>query len=186
LQEFDTRLIPWEHIEVTHARNRPQSERPPLPAVGERVWYRAHEWERDPAGLHVPPELVTVVAVEPDDDPDSRDYIDGVGWVRDPNLWHLVRDTLGHPRTNPDGGLRYAPVADPWPWLDLQLPDDEHGRPGRVVRAREARLRGSAGWLPLDYRDRPERCRLPGDFYAATRPLLPPLNVPQPPRPGRG
>jgi hypothetical protein len=185
LRELDTRLVPWERIEVTHAHNRPLSERPPLPGVGDRVWLRQHEWERDLTGRHVPPVPVTVTAVEPDDDPDSRDFVPDLGWVRDPNLWHVVRDMFGQPIYDGEA-LRYAPVADPWPWLDLQPDDDEYGHPVPAVRAREARLRGSAGWLPWDYLDLPERCRLPADFYLATRPALPPLNVPCLPRPDRG
>ena len=35
---------------------------------------------------------------------------------------------------------------DPWPWLTLDVP----GQPYRV-KTREARLDGSAGWLPVDY-----------------------------------
>ena len=183
LSELDTRLVSWENIEVAHARNRPLAERPPLPRIGERVWYRAFDWERDRTGLHVPPVQATVIAVEPDDDPDSRDWLPGYGWVRDPNLWHLVRDTNGRPLHHPDGSPRYARVADPWPWLDLELGLDEWGHPQPTVRTRESRMRGSAGWLPGDYRDRSERARLPADFIAASRPWLPPLNVPAAPTP---
>lgn len=178
LREIETRLVPWEQIEQTHARNRPLSERPPLPKPGDRVWFRRWEWERDSGGRHVPPELATVVGIQPDDHPDFRDYVPGVGWVRDPNLWHLVRDINGKPLRGLDGGWRYEPVADPWPWLDLELEPHPAGYPRPLERAREARLRGSAGWLPLDYLDRAERRRLPGDFYNAVRPALRPLNVP--------
>jgi hypothetical protein len=166
---------------VSHARNRPLSERSPLPLTGDRVWYRRHEWDRDPtSGEHVPPELAVVVEVQDPLDTSDQDYVDGVGWVRDPNLWHLVRDIHGRPIRQPmvDGGaLRYAPVADPWPWVRLQRPN------GIVDGTREARLRGSAGWMPLDYLTRPERWRLPSEIaLLSTRPALPALNVP-PPRP---
>jgi hypothetical protein len=182
VDEIGTRLVPWQQLEVSHARNRPLAERPPLPHPGDRVWYRRFEWNRDPGtGDLVEPESAVIVEVQDPRDTSDADYVDGVGWVRDPNLWHLVRDVNGVPIVDP-GGLRYAPVADPWPWVRLRRPN------GIVDCTREARLRGSAGWLPLDYLTRPERWRLPSETaLVSTRPVLRPLNVPLPaPAPGRG
>lgn len=183
VDEIGTRMVPWQQIEVSHARNRPVSERPPLPQPGEQVWYRQFEWNRNPVGDLVEPVLADVVEVQHPHDASDSDFVDGVGWVRDPNLWHLVRDEHGRVQLTPLGALRYEPVADPWPWVRLRLPDS-----GPVHETREARLRGSAGWLPLDYSHRPERWRLPSQTaLLSTRPVLRPLNVPlAAPRPARG
>lgn len=177
LDELQTRLVPWEPIEVSHARNRPLAERPPLPKPGEQVWYRRFDWGIDPrTGDTIPPELAVVLEVQDPADTSDQHYMPDIGWVRDPNLWHLVRDAYGHPVRDGDA-LRYAPVADPWPRLMLRRPN------GRTAQTRESRLRGSAGWLPLDYQRRPGRSRLPGDLLAAVRPALPPVNPPRKLRP---
>src|ERR1700743_2137615 len=147
-------MVPWQQIEASHARNRPMSERPPPPQVGEQVWYRRFEWNRDPRGDLSEPELAEIVEVQDPRDTSDADYVDGVGWVRDPNLWHLVRDALGHPLLD-GGALRYAAGAHPGRGVSLRR------RNGIIDGTREARLRGSAGWLPLDYLTRPERWRLP-------------------------
>lgn len=170
VDELGTRLVPWADAEFAHARNRPHAERPALPAVGDRVWYRHVHWERDPLGGLVPAELVTVLAVQKLDD------------RSDPNLWQPVRESSGAPVLDGDGRQVWAPVPDPWPWVDLLRPD--RVKPdggfagyGQVVRTREARVRGSAGWLPLDYRDRPERARLPSETARVARPEVAPAIV---------
>lgn len=174
VDEIGTRMVPWQRIEVTHARNRPLNERPPLPAVGDRVRYRRFEWNHDlRTGEIVEPEFAEVVEVQDPQDTADADYAEDAGWIRDPNLWHLIRDAQGVPRRDPLGQMLYAPVSDPWPWVRLRRPN------GIVDETREARLRGSAGWLPLDYLTRPERWRLPRETaLLATRPVPPPLNVP--------
>jgi hypothetical protein len=153
VDELATRLVPWDAVEVAWARNRPHHERPALPAVGEHVWYRRNTW--DP---HDVCEWCQVVEVR---DLDDR---------TDPNLWHQVRDANGQPVYDA-GQPRHAPAADPWPWLRLRRPN------GLIAETREARLRGSPGWLPVDYRTRPERSRLPGHTRLVARPPLPPLNI---------
>ncbi len=164
MQELETRIVPWQYTEVSWARNRPPGERVPLPHAGDVVWYRQWEWERDPGGRHTPPERATVVEVQdPTDTAVVHTTPDGVP-ARDPNLWHLLRDPSGKPLPGPGGGMVYAPVADPWPRVVLRRPN------GVVVTTREARLRGSAGWLPLDYRTRPERTRLPSATMLVPRP----------------
>lgn len=168
-------MVPWQRIEVTHAKNRPLSERPPLPRPGDQVWYRRFEWNHDQrTGERVDPELAVVVEVQDPQDISDQDYVDDAGWVRDPNLWHLIRHNItGAPLRDALGQLVYNPVSDPWPWVRLRRPN------GIIDETREARLRGSAGWLPLDYLARPERLRLPRETaLLATRPVLLPPNVP--------
>ena len=116
--------------------------------VGDRVCYRRDNW--------ADPVLATVVEVQDLDDHD------------DPNLWQEVKDTQGQPIYDGSGEPLYVPVADPWPWV-LLSPDDA---PGRLAQTREARLRGSAGWLPLHWRTR--HVRLPSEVVL--RPLRP-LNL---------
>lgn len=174
LDELGTRLVPWARIEVTCARNRPESERPPLPVPGDRVWFRRFDWDHDKfSGETVEPELAVVIAVQPVDDRTPVDVADGVpGLVRDPNLWQLIRNVHGEPLWDDvaDDWV-YRPAPDPWPWVDLQRDNDEWDHPRPVERTRESRLRGAAGWLPLDYRQRPERWRLPEDLLSATVPV---------------
>jgi len=160
VHELATRPVPWDRIEITWARNRPHHERPPLPAAGDQVWYRRHDWCHNlGSGETEEPEMVTVVEAQSLDD------------RTDPNLWHHVKDAFGRPIH--DAGIpRMAPVADPWPWIRVRRPN------GLIAETREARLRGSAGWLPLDYLDRRERWRLPAETGLVARPPLPPLNVP--------
>lgn len=163
--ELRTRHVPWDPIEQTHARNRPHHERPALPKPGDQVWYRHAEWERHPSTGHpIPPELCTVVAVQPLDD------------KTDPNLWLPLRTSTGMYVADESGQV-FQPVPDPWPELDLRRPDRRKADGslmgyGAMVRTRESRMRGSAGWLPLDYRTRPERWRLPADTAKVQRPPL--------------
>ena len=171
MDELATRLVPWADVEFAHARNRPHGERPELPSVGDRVWYRHQHWERDPVtGAMVAVELCTVVGRQSLDD------------RADANLWQPVRDPVGRPVLDDTGGQVFAPAPDPWPYLDMLRPDRVNPRGGfagfgEVVRTREARVRGSAGWLPLDYRDRPERARLPADTARVLRPVVDPAIV---------
>ncbi|GAA3283834.1 hypothetical protein Dvina_01465 [Dactylosporangium vinaceum] len=127
MREEHTRLVPHEPHEVEWARQRPAQHRTKLPAVGDEVLYRHHDW-----GLVVPAE---VLWLQPFDDLD------------DPNLWTVQRDPLGQPLTL-DGRPVLQQRLDPWPLLRLKV---EHLGP---VLSREARLRGAAGWLPLDWQRR--------------------------------
>lgn len=184
MDEIATRWVPWEQAEFSHARNRPLSERPPLPKVGDQVWYRRYDWCHNPATGEVEePELVVVVEVQDPDDTTLACHLPDIGMVRDLNLWHLVRDNLtGRPRVDEHGEWLYVHVADPWPWVRLRRPN------GMLAETRESRLRGSAGWLPLDYLSRPERWRLPSQTLHVPRPALRPVTAPAPapaPAPGR-
>lgn len=153
MRELDTRLVPWEAHELSWARNRPPSERPPLPQPGDEVYYRHQHWDRD-----VAPATVTWVQ-------DLDEHDDG-------NLWILVRDIHGEPIID-HGVPRWVRCPDPWPLVRLDT-GDMHG----VLHALESRVRGSAGWLPLDWRSRPERDRLPRELLRLPRMPLAPLNVP--------
>lgn len=173
MDEIATRWVPWQQNEFSHVHNRPHAERPPLPAPGDQVWYRRYDWNVDErTGEHHEPELVTVIEVQHPDDTELVCNLPDIGPVRDLNLWHLVRDNLtGQPLYGIDGQPWYVHVADPWPWLRMRRPN------GLLAETREARLRGSAGWLPLDYRTRPERWRLPNETLLVPRPELPLLTA---------
>lgn len=125
--EADTRYVPYASWEVAWAHERPAPDRTPLPAVGDEVMYR-----HDPWGAVV---AVIVVWVQPLDDLD------------DPHLWRVQTDGTGR-LLLVDGRPVFAQQLDPWPVLRLRVP-----RLG-VGETREARLRGSAGWLPLDWEQR--------------------------------
>ena len=118
-----------EILLAVHARPQPT----PLPAIGDVVWYRAQ-----PFG-----DLVEAVV---EDIQDPYDHPEG---VPDPNVWY--RDNVtGAP-------LRLLP--DPWLWLKLDTVwHDPHGFTVRMetgLTTREARVRGSIGWLPYDFPDKP-------------------------------
>jgi hypothetical protein len=100
----------------------------PIPAVGDLVTVRFQPW-----GPTVP---ARVLAVQP---VDVLRHPDWAGGDVDPNLF-----------TEDDAG-RWAPKWDPWPDVELEtLPgkDRPHElRGGQVARCKEARVRGSCGWL---------------------------------------
>lgn len=171
LTEAETRFVAYEPVEVSWANNRPHNERPPTPEVGAQVLYRRDPYDQDPVS-------VRVVRVQPVDDLTHVHSYPGFGPARDPNLWTLVRDTAGRPIIDPTGP-RYAPHPDPWPSIrvaGLWPPWPGAREEQREALCRESRLRGSPGWLPLDWRSRP--VRLPHQYATLTRPDLRPLNVP--------
>jgi hypothetical protein len=138
MREEDTRHVPHEPWEIEWARKRPAEHRVKLPRVGDEVCYRPVEWG--------PVQLAEVLWVQPLDDLD------------DPNLWTVERDAFGRP-LQLDGRPVLAQHLDPWPLLRLHVPGL-----GLPVLSREARLRGAAGWLPLDW---PARHRPMPDFAPA-------------------
>lgn len=159
LTEIQTRPVPYEQIEITFARNRPFMERPPVPQPGDQVFYRAEYWDQDPFRAQV---------IEVQDLNDKSD----------PNLWQQVRDGAGSPIV--DGGVpRFSRVSDPWPWVRLEyevLMENGHWLVTKSAVTRESRMRGSPGWLPLNWRTRP--VRLPAELRCIERPSLRPVNVP--------
>lgn len=131
MREQDTRLIPWAQWEVDWAHRRPAEHRTPLPAAGDEVRYRHDGWGPVwPAEVHW---------VQPFDDLD------------DPHLWNIELDGVGG-AVLVDGRTVIQQRFDPWPRLHLRV--DAPGLTHLLVDTREARLRGSPGWLPLDWETR--------------------------------
>lgn len=153
-REIDTRDVPYERIELSWAKNRPFTERPAVPSPGDRVFYRRNDWDQDPL-------LVTVLEVQ---DPNDKS---------DPNLWQALRNYHGQLLRDPLGRPLYKLLPDPWPWIRVQW-WEEAGKEDveRQGVTREARLRGSPGWLPLNWRDRP--VRLPEELVGLDLPPLDP------------
>lgn len=128
MREQDSRLIPYEPEEIAWARRRPPQHRVPLPNLGDPVLYRHTEWE--------PPVPATVEGIENLNDRTR------------PNLWQVLRDPVsGRILAGPDHVPLAERLPDPWPVLHIL------SRYGMAV-TQEARLRGSAGWLPLDWEQR--------------------------------
>lgn len=142
--ELETRLVPWERREGSYARNRDPAERPPIPRVGDRLYVRMEDWSPDVI-------LCDVVAVQSLDD------------LHDPNIGYTVKHWDNGLPVLDAGRPRLVRVADPWPLVHLRLPG------GDILPTYEARLRGSRGWLPLNYLERP--VRLPSETIV--RPLRP-------------
>ena len=113
----------WDASEVAWQLRRPGRFRTPLPAVGDRVFYR-HRHFAD----------VTAARVEQVEDLD--DTGDNYVWQPVTAGGQLVHDELGR--------RVFRQVPDPWVTLRLRT---DWG----VLVCREARLRGSAGWLPADW-----------------------------------
>lgn len=138
MDEVDTRLIPYSAAEVAWALERPAPDRSAIPAEGDEVDYRHDPWG--------PVRRALVQWVQPLDDFD------------DPNLWTVQTDPMtGEPLLLDDRPVM-AQRLDPWPLLRLRVPGVGVGL------SREARLRGSAGWLPLNWRAR--RRPMPTGGYA--------------------
>lgn len=145
-QEWESRHIAWDPAEINWARNRPAQHRPPRPAPGDACLYRHDEWEEP-----VPARLI--------------EWLD-VDNTRDPNLYRFHVDDRSPARPPVvDGAGRHVmvPVDDPWP---KGLFDTPYGR----IVTREARVRGSAGWLPLDWRARWRPVPSPVRLAATPRP----------------
>jgi hypothetical protein len=101
------------------AWEREPEEREDHPRPGEHVLVRTEEWA----------EPVPAVVIEVQDIVRPNDG-HGSHYAPDPNVWHPVTGDL-HP--------------DPWPWVTVRLGHDPGS--GREMKVKEARVRGSAGWL---------------------------------------
>jgi hypothetical protein len=143
LSEQDSRHVPWQPDEYAWAHDRPSRHRVRMPDVGDTVYYRHDDWTE--------PVEATVVWVQPIDD------------VDDPNLATPTQDQLTGDLVLHEGRPVMALKVDPWRRLHLKTPFG-------VFDTREARLRGSPGWLPLDWRNR-------------HRPVPQPQSPPAPPIP---
>lgn len=129
--ELMSRPIPYSAAEVGWARNRPSDLRTPIPGEGDTVLCRLVEWDE--------PHEAIVERVQPLDD------------INDPHLFEVSTDGRGEPVLI-EGRPILNGLTDPWPTLWLVV----YGPHGSIVHThtREARLRGSAGWLPLDWKTR--------------------------------
>lgn len=162
MDEHETRHVPYDAAEVAWARNRPARHRTPRPQLGDALLYRHREWA-DPEPCRL---LEWVDLDNPNDPLMYRTVVD-------------ERSPFRAPVTDGAGRRLVEPVDDPWP---LVLLDTPHG----LVTTREARLRGSAGWLPLDWRARYRPTPAVGLIVAATPAPAPRLGEPwvAPPQPG--
>lgn len=131
-----TMIIPITTADIAYARLRPPAERTAPPRVDERLLYRHTEWDTDLLDA-------VVLAVQ-----DPREPCELFGDPRvDGNMWRLS-DRAGAvhlpeglaPDDLPAGWLE--PHPDPWPLVRLLVP-----ALSLAVDCREARVRGSAGWL---------------------------------------
>lgn len=128
--ELMSRPIPYSAVEVAWARHRPVELRTPIPRADDAVMFRLTEWEE--------PVEAIVDRVQPMDD------------IDDPHLFEVVLDPLGEP-VLVEGRPVMSQIDDPWPTLWLVV---SAGLRTVHTHSREARLRGSAGWLPLDWKTR--------------------------------
>lgn len=132
-----SRPIPYTTAEIAYARKRPFPERTPIPVEGDEVLCRLNEWG-DVYGA-------TVDRVQPEDDVDDR------------NLFQVeLADAMAERLLLLEGRPVMSKVEDPWPtlWLVVKVPRGDGFVRTVHTHTREARLRGSAGWLPLDWRTR--------------------------------
>lgn len=165
--EAATRLVPYERWEFTYARNRLEEERPPWPKVGDELYYRRYEWSGDADLVRM-----RVVDVQSPDDVTSE-------WAA--NVNQVIHDNMsGGVILDPTSGKPVVnPVADPWPWVILKYEGEvpkgsEHDWKNRPQMTWESRVRGSAGWVPLDYLTS-RKIRLP----AQIKPIIQPLQTPR-------
>jgi hypothetical protein len=156
-------MRPWTKTEIERwAHGRLPHEREPVPAAGDRVLLREEHF-----GEPVP---AVVTAVEDMSSPHNHWHRHGDleaergPGLPDPNVWH------DHPARPPTGELRCVLCdedphlngvlfnRDPWPWVRAAVirTDEDgnelHGEDGELLTAtprwcREARVRGSAGWM---------------------------------------
>lgn len=156
---MDTR--PWTQAEIDRwAHNRRPHEREAVPQPGERVLLREEDF-----GPAVPAVVVAVQDMSSPHDHWNRhggtEHLRGPGQP-DQNVWEPAAD-----------GWRMK--DDPWPWVHVRVirtgedGSDLHDDDGNLVLAaprwcREARVRGSAGWLREgsrahtgDFAERPPR-----------------------------
>jgi hypothetical protein len=140
----------WDAAEYAWQADRPPRCRPAALALGLDLLLRPASWS---------PELIPirVMAIQDLDSDEAR---------ADPNVYDKVTapDPGGSGNVilyGPDGSPLTRRRSDPWPWIHFQVLDDRGEPYGATRSCREARLEGSAGWLPLDH-ERYERPRWEG------------------------
>ena len=162
--ELATRAFPWSELELAWQRVRPPEHRVPLPRTGQRVYVRLDRfYEPLPARVAWAPDLERGWRWE-DLEPGAS--------TPDAWTWQLRRDNLtGRPVLDAMGLPRVELLPDPQPVIGVRV----DGWPS-ILETREARLRGSPGWLPLDWR---ERWR-PGPHHGWTEETRQQMITPQP------
>lgn len=127
-----SRVIPYVETELAWIRDRPPMDRVPVPEPGAEVGARLDMWGEVYSA--------TVESVQPPDD------------VDDPHLYQVALDAVGEVLLI-EGRPALVSVPDPWPtlWLVIEVPGELAPVHSHM---REARLRGSPGWLPLDWKTR--------------------------------
>lgn len=134
VDENGTQLIPYGAEETMWARTRPPDQRVPTPQPSDTVYYRHDPWG---------PLMFATVDEVLDDPADPR-----VGG-HNPDVWEVQRDQVTGKYLVVMGKQLIVRKPDPWPQLRLLT------RPRTmVIVTQEARLRGSPGWLPLDWETR--------------------------------
>lgn len=141
--------LPWDANEYAWQANRPEQHRVLMPRVGDRLLFRPASWSDE----LIPIEVREVQDLDTDE---AR---------RDPNVYDKVTAPPEDPHAAMGNRVLLGPLGqplvrlrdDPWPWIKFQMLDDQGEPYGSWRSCREARLRGSAGWLPLDHerRERP-------------------------------
>lgn len=129
----------WDGAEYAWQANRPPRHRVPVPAVGDRLLFRPASWS---------PDLLPIVVtdVQDMDSDEARADPNVYDKVTNPEHTKVLTDPFGQPLTR----LR----DDPWPIVYYRHLDADGEPVGSTRSCREARLEGSAGWLPLDHADR--------------------------------
>lgn len=123
---------PWAKDEIARARCRPEGERTPLPAAGERVLFRRREWDE--------PVPAVITSVQDMSVPLCSNG--GTQYPPDVYVWaHPDPEVPVASWTHPRVRAELALVPDPWPRVRLELQD------GRAESCRESRVRGAPGWL---------------------------------------
>lgn len=133
-------LAPWTDDEIKRwAHNRRPHERERLPHVGERLLLRTEDF-----GIPVLAEVVDVQDIHgtPHDHWNRHGGLESTrgSGIPDVNVWYWDPDLRRHRLKD-----------DPWPWVQVKVivgqddnGDDVYASP---TWCREARVRGSAGWL---------------------------------------
>jgi hypothetical protein len=124
--------------DVARARWRPPEHRTPIPAVGDRVIYRAVDDGPTVGAIVLEVQDMTHPGNAPARWPDPRNP------PFDPNCWQVRTASPGVPVFDEEGLMVVDPHPDTWPTLLLKV-DGQASH----VQTREARLPGSAGWLPV-------------------------------------
>ena len=132
----------WDGAEYAWQANRPVRHRVPLPVVGDLVLYRPVSWSPDLYECVVT-DVQDMASDEARTDPNVRDKV--------------TNDDHTRVIYGPDGAPLTRLRADPWPWIHVRRVGADGQPYGSAYSCREARLEGSAGWLPFDHerRERP-------------------------------